>query len=255
MVNDLDAHAKPPVKLREVYKEYQKLKTKSVENYPGLIQFDASCSPSHNYAVPTKGAELPSELRNILMDFLRDEESKTNDSLQHDQDQRPIYQVPNIPGKVPYAIQFPQMSEKGRPLNLSISFSTSVPALPPRQAPPPRHLQSATPHQCPPSPPSPLHSPFNILLLAPIIGPLLSTQRPLSPQTLYDISISQQETPLVHPRRAVRLDRQTIPFCPTATLSCRYQVPHREDIPHERRSRHRQSVFPWRYLESSSGCQ
>lgn len=99
MANELDAHAKPPAKLREFYKQYQKLKTSALDDHPGLIQFDDDGRPSNDQVVLTKTAELPSELREIFLDFLGDGSSIDEGSIPINCEQRPIYQVLNMPGK------------------------------------------------------------------------------------------------------------------------------------------------------------
>ncbi|KAF2162299.1 hypothetical protein M409DRAFT_27303 [Zasmidium cellare ATCC 36951] len=102
MANDLDAHAKPPAKLREVYKEYQKLKPAALTNRPDLIQFDEDTSPSNDQVLVAKGTQLPQELRQIFLDFLSERPEHLEDIMPVRLDQSPIYQVPNLPGLLIY---------------------------------------------------------------------------------------------------------------------------------------------------------
>ncbi|EME48343.1 hypothetical protein DOTSEDRAFT_118289 [Dothistroma septosporum NZE10] len=48
MAGHLDAHAKPPAKLREVYKDFHKLKASSLDKSPDLIQFDNAGETTNN---------------------------------------------------------------------------------------------------------------------------------------------------------------------------------------------------------------
>lgn len=99
MAKELDAHAKPPAKLREVYKTYQKLKPTSINDYPGLIQFNENLNSSNDQALVVKSAQLPTGLREILLNFLGDQSDHTKSSVPSSLEDRLVYQVSNIPGK------------------------------------------------------------------------------------------------------------------------------------------------------------
>lgn len=83
--SNLDAHAKPPVKIREIYKHYQKSKGDILVPDPNLVRLDA-----HN---------LPTELRQIFSTFLADssqpQDDVTNTSIPE------IYASSSIPGSFP----------------------------------------------------------------------------------------------------------------------------------------------------------
>jgi hypothetical protein len=89
----LDAHAKPPSNLREVYKEYHKVKAKALETHPGLIQFDGHTDSHRNDARPADMMKLPTELRQIFEHLLGRTIAEGADSTD-----RTVYEVPDVPG-------------------------------------------------------------------------------------------------------------------------------------------------------------
>ncbi|KAK4508410.1 hypothetical protein PRZ48_002148 [Zasmidium cellare] len=124
MANDLDAHAKPPARLREVYKEYQKLKPSALDDSPNLIQFDNDARPSNDQVVEDKSVRLPNELREILSEFLSEHTDHSRNGIPFELKQTPVYQVPNLPGLLIYPSLLPpqiQLSLLDRLLHRDIS--------------------------------------------------------------------------------------------------------------------------------------
>lgn len=101
MTVPLNAHAKPPSSLRDVYKEYHKLKPESLEKYAGLIQFDGSSSSSSSDIRPTQLMRLPAELRRTLGDFLGNVDVEIQDV---DFNGQAVCEVPDVPGKIGHSL-------------------------------------------------------------------------------------------------------------------------------------------------------
>jgi hypothetical protein len=91
----LNAHAKPPSSLRDVYKEYFKLKAKTLETYPDLIQFDECSSIARGDVQQSRLMSLPADLREMFSEFLRKATDDYNDPLG-----KVVYEVPDVPGKI-----------------------------------------------------------------------------------------------------------------------------------------------------------
>ncbi|SMQ50032.1 unnamed protein product [Zymoseptoria tritici ST99CH_1A5] len=98
----LDAHAKPPSSLRNVYKHYHKLKPTALESHPDLIQFDGYSSSSTSHVRPTRLLDLPTELRQFFSDFLGTAHAITLPAGEH-----ALYEVPDVPGLFIYPSLFP----------------------------------------------------------------------------------------------------------------------------------------------------
>lgn len=94
MANNLDAHAKPPARIREIYKDFQKAKPADLERNPRLLQFDESSKDEHELPGVAK---LPAELRQVFCDFLGSRHG--GDLLEQDTKERKCYEIPEIPGK------------------------------------------------------------------------------------------------------------------------------------------------------------
>lgn len=212
MAKKLDAHAKPPEKLREVYKEYQKLKPTSLKDHPGLIQVNEGLLSSNDQASVAERTRLPTELRDILLTFLRDQSNHDEDDVPSVLEHMPVYQVPNIPGKrvFRYSSSF-QISEKGRPSDLSLPLSTPSTALPPGQTPSSGHIQPSTQDKRPPASLClvstgiqyyRIKEPF-FLLRPKIIQFDLHPEGCRRPQTSHNHPLPREEASLVHPRRSV----------------------------------------------------
>lgn len=143
MANSLDAHAKPPARIREVYKEFQKAKPADLEHNPSLLQFDETSEHEHEH----RGlATLPAELRQIFCDFLN---SGEGDALPgQDMKERKCYEIPEIPGKsTSKNIRLRWYIEVGRTFRISFAPSSKRPAFAAGQITSPGSLQPATPNQ------------------------------------------------------------------------------------------------------------
>lgn len=119
MVNKLDAHAKPPARIREVYKEFQKAKPADLERNPRLLQFGETSKPENEH----RGlATLPVELRQIFCDFLG--AADACDLPEQDMKERKCYEIPEIPGKSTHEnAHFLRYIEVGRTFRVSFPFT------------------------------------------------------------------------------------------------------------------------------------
>lgn len=96
----LDAHAKPPSKLREIYKHFQKLKFTNADHHPAdLLDTLNLQPPSGSASLLERHLQLPADLRRIFSDFLQCSEDVV--SLP---DLRPVYEVEDMPGKIPHEL-------------------------------------------------------------------------------------------------------------------------------------------------------
>ena len=91
MSNHLNAHAKPPDAIREVYKRYQKLDAAALNAQPDLID---PRDAKDERLLPTNVLQLPTNLREIFTDF----------TGHHDTAQSPlpsVFETKDLPGKPP----------------------------------------------------------------------------------------------------------------------------------------------------------
>lgn len=122
MTGHLDAHAKPPPRLREIYKDFQKLKLPALALSPDLIGFDDAGKTTDARLQTTKTASLPAELRQVFLDFLDDKSlidpaHSPSDDIGH----AVVYEIPNVPGKQSRPFGF-HRSEIGRSFHLPMSL-------------------------------------------------------------------------------------------------------------------------------------
>lgn len=92
----LDAHAKPPVELRAIYKEFHKAKASSLPAHPDLVQFQDSTSKVNCNVELKRCLDLPAEIRQVFNSFLCSNEDKQDFSSA-------VYEVPEVPGKTEHA--------------------------------------------------------------------------------------------------------------------------------------------------------
>ena len=101
MSNNLDAHAKPPAEVREVYKSFQKADRKKIEHHPDLI--NTSAPPFLDHRLKGERIEqLPNEMRRALLDFL-DQCGNETGSLEEIPYSLPfdmVSEVKTVPGKL-----------------------------------------------------------------------------------------------------------------------------------------------------------
>ncbi|CAK4034985.1 oxidoreductase [Lecanosticta acicola] len=105
MANELNAHAKPPAKIREVYKRFQKAKPFELGSHPSVLQFDANTNTRKGIDQRRQCARLPTELRQVFCDFLKTEDGH-EPSLSVEE--KEIYEVAEIPGLLIYPSFFPR---------------------------------------------------------------------------------------------------------------------------------------------------
>ena len=99
MDSTLDAHAKPPVHLRSVYKRYQKLSSKQLASEPQV--FDAKSGITAGF-VPSHAAredlQLPDELQVVIDSFLGIERQGTANDASCVAERGEAYEHPEAPG-------------------------------------------------------------------------------------------------------------------------------------------------------------
>lgn len=95
----LDAHAKPPAVIRDIYKKIQKLDISTLET-----EFDVhdQYQPHHENGI----IALPEDLRHILLDFLEDgmPTPSNPDSLKRLDEGAKVFEVSSVPGKQPHIL-------------------------------------------------------------------------------------------------------------------------------------------------------
>lgn len=90
MATHLDAHAKPPEAIRQVYKHFQKLNPRAVDQDENIID-TAQIRDGHAHVSPTGLLQLPANIREAFIDFAGTEIPEITPPK--------IYSVNAIPGK------------------------------------------------------------------------------------------------------------------------------------------------------------
>ena len=90
MAVHLDAHAKPPDSIRQIYKHFQKLNARAVDQDDGIIDTH-SLHENHPHVSPTSLLQLPANIRETFTDFAGDHVAVTEEAK--------VYSVNAIPGK------------------------------------------------------------------------------------------------------------------------------------------------------------
>ena len=90
MAITLDAHAKPPDSIRQIYKHFQKLNARAVDQDDGIIDTH-SLHENHPHVSPTSLLQLPANIRETFTDFAGDHVAVTEEAK--------VYSVNAIPGK------------------------------------------------------------------------------------------------------------------------------------------------------------
>ncbi|KAM0723761.1 hypothetical protein Q7P37_000751 [Cladosporium fusiforme] len=98
MAGALDAHAKPPDVMRQVYKHFQKLDPRLVDQDDGVI--DTSHMDGSSHVSPSSLLQLPADIRQTFVDFAGSQAGETGDVK--------VYSVNAIPGLFVYPSLFPQ---------------------------------------------------------------------------------------------------------------------------------------------------
>lgn len=89
MAVTLDAHAKPPEAIRQVYKHFQKLSPRAVDEDSNIV--DASKLNGNSNVSPLSILQLPADVRQTFIDFAGGQVSETEKPV--------VYSVNAIPGK------------------------------------------------------------------------------------------------------------------------------------------------------------
>ena len=90
MATHLDAHAKPPTSIRQIYKHFQKLDPRAVDKDDGIIDTQ-SLHDSHPHVSPTSLLQLPADIRETFTNFVGGQIAATEEPK--------VYSVNAIPGK------------------------------------------------------------------------------------------------------------------------------------------------------------
>jgi hypothetical protein len=122
------AHEKPPARIKGTYKTYQKLDRASLDKQPELIDLRRSDLKNSHQLIQSKSQLLPTELREICLDFLNSNQHGVAQSSSLEQPQ--VFRVPSVPGKLSTDFTNPIPSEYGRSVHLSVPTSTSCPNWP-----------------------------------------------------------------------------------------------------------------------------
>jgi hypothetical protein len=86
----LDAHAKPPDSIRQIYKHFQKLDPRAFDQDEGIIDTHF-LHEQHSHASPSSLLQLPANIRGVFVDFVGGQITATEEAK--------IYSVNAIPGK------------------------------------------------------------------------------------------------------------------------------------------------------------
>jgi alkylated DNA repair protein alkB family protein 1 len=90
MAAHLDAHAKPPDSIRQIYKHFQKLNPRAVDQDNGIID-TRLLHEGHPHVSPTSLLQLPANIREIFTNFAGGQITATEEAK--------VYSVHAIPGK------------------------------------------------------------------------------------------------------------------------------------------------------------
>ena len=90
MASSLDAHAKPPDSIRQIYKHFQKLDPRATDQDDGIID-TRLLHEKHPHVSSTSLLELPANIRETFADFVGHQLPATESAK--------VYSVNAIPGK------------------------------------------------------------------------------------------------------------------------------------------------------------
>jgi len=90
MATHLDAHAKPPDSIRQIYKHFQKLHPRAVDQNEGIIDIRL-LHDDHSHVSPTSLLQLPANIRETFANFVGGQITGTEEAK--------VYSVNAIPGK------------------------------------------------------------------------------------------------------------------------------------------------------------
>ena len=90
MATHLDAHAKPPTSIRQIYKHFQKLDPRAVDQDDGIIDTQI-LHESHPHVSPTSLLQLPANIREIITNVVGGQITAAEEPK--------VYSVSAIPGK------------------------------------------------------------------------------------------------------------------------------------------------------------
>lgn len=225
----LDARARPPQSIQNAYKKLQKLKATDDLQGPPAMTPDSDLVEMEPHSI----AELPSHLRQVFLDFLQANGVRVyrpNGQEIPPFEPGKVLQVAHVPGKLisSHALFLPLvlhvlLNPVSRPLHLPLPPLAPSATASPASTPPPRPKQPLAPHKRRPA--LRRTTAISHILLPPQFFPgRLPASRSRGPQTHHEPAVPYQETPLDHPRRPVRLDRETLPSHFPATVPGRHQT-------------------------------
>ena len=122
------AHEKPPTRIKDLYKKYQKLDRASLDKHPELVDLRRNDLENSPRLVQPRPQLLPTELREICLDLLESDQHCV--PLPSSLEQPEVFEVPSVPGKLSIDFTDPIWSEYGRSVHLSVPTSTSCPNWP-----------------------------------------------------------------------------------------------------------------------------
>lgn len=197
MAAPLDAHAKPPDAIRQIYKRYQKF-----DEDADII--DTLRLQDSQHVSLSNLVQLPADIRQVFLDFAGSQTDSPDDPK--------VYHVDAIPGKSATLTFAGHSSEVSciRSLRLPISSPAESAAPAVVKVLQPRPMRSTAPHQCAHVPPCKIPSRQRLVLRSLSQGPHLRAERSKYPQTHDNAAVLDQETSLDDPWRPIRLDQKSL---------------------------------------------
>ena len=134
--SNIDAHAKPPAAIKDVYKKFQKLDAAKLDKHPDLLDLSSNNGFDDGLAQVSHIEELPCDLRQVFIDFLAPSEDQTTSQEAkgdpHAYQQRStVYEVEALPGKLLHPVAAHHtLKQVSRLIHLSFPFATRSPACP-----------------------------------------------------------------------------------------------------------------------------
>ena len=125
--NSFDAYAKPPKGIKDVYKTFQKLDVREVDEKDALLDLNDNNGKNGSHLKDANLIQLPTELREAFKDFLGLSGGPYNAEESSLETQAAVFEVTSVPGKQRVAMLPPVTSEKGRSIRVSVSFATRSP--------------------------------------------------------------------------------------------------------------------------------
>ncbi|KAK3717419.1 hypothetical protein LTR37_005808 [Vermiconidia calcicola] len=111
--SNIDAHAKPPAAIKEVYKKFQKLDAAKLdEQHPDLLDLSSSSARNDDLVQVSHIRELPCDLRQVFLDFLTSSADhitsrEARGNLHGHQQRTTVYEFKILPGLYIYPSLLP----------------------------------------------------------------------------------------------------------------------------------------------------